>query len=60
MTASEMLNLVLPSINVAFLNPYCWALLLVLCVSVITGWNRKFEKKQIEHAEEAAYEGIEE
>ncbi len=55
-TASESFDLVLPSINAAFLNPYCWALLLVLCISVITGWNRKFEKTQIESSNEEIQE----
>ena len=54
--ASESFGLVLPSINAAFLNPYCWALLLVLCISVITGWNRKFEKTQIESSNEEIQE----
>ncbi len=55
-TASESFNLALPSINIAFLNPYCWALLLVLCISVITGWNRKFEKAQMENSNEEIQE----
>lgn len=49
-TASENFNLVLPSINAAFFNPYCWALLFVLCVSVLTGWNRKFENSQTQNS----------
>lgn len=47
-TASETYNIVLPSINAAFLNPYCWSLLLVLCISIFTGWNRKFEQTENE------------
>lgn len=57
-TASESYNIALPSINAAFLNPYCWALLFVLCISVLTGWNRKFERT--EHKIEAASESMEE
>ena len=33
-------SLPLPSIASAFLNPYAWALIVVLLVSIITGWNR--------------------
>lgn len=50
-TASEAYNIVLPSINVAFLNPYCWAMLAVLCFSVLTGWNRKFDNTDTEKNE---------
>lgn len=31
-----------PPITAALLNPYAWALLAVLLVSVFTGWNRKY------------------
>lgn len=31
-----------PSIAAAFANPYAWALLVVLLVSVATGWNRTY------------------
>lgn len=31
-----------PGIGAAFLNPYAWGLLLVLLVSILTGWNRKY------------------
>lgn len=31
-----------PGIGAAFLNPYVWGLLLVLVISVLTGWNRKY------------------
>ncbi len=40
-TAAETWSLTLPAISTAALNPYSWALLLVLIFSVITGWNRK-------------------
>lgn len=35
----------LPSVSLeaSFLNPYAWALLLVLLTSILTGWNRKYE-----------------
>lgn len=31
-----------PSIAAAFSNPYAWALLVVLLVSIVTGWNRQY------------------
>lgn len=40
-TATEH-DLPIPSISAAFLNPYAWGLILVLLVSVVTGWNRKY------------------
>ncbi|HZX09587.1 MAG TPA: hypothetical protein VFG01_01460 [Acidobacteriota bacterium] len=30
------------SISISFLNPYSWALLAVLVISALTGWNRRF------------------
>ena len=39
-TVAADLDLPAPSIGAAFLNPYAWALLAVLLVSVATGWNR--------------------
>lgn len=41
--AAQAWNITLPSIATAALNPYTWALLLVLAFSIFTGWNRKFE-----------------
>ncbi|QEA40639.1 sodium:proton antiporter [Pistricoccus aurantiacus] len=38
----EQYDLPLPSIASAFLNPYAWALLVVLLISIITGWNRRY------------------
>ncbi|MGY2747577.1 Na+/H+ antiporter NhaC family protein [Arthrobacter sp. UYCu723] len=34
----------LPMISIAsaFLNPYAWALIVVLLISILTGWNRKY------------------
>lgn len=40
-TATEH-GLPAPGIGAAFLNPYAWGLLLVLIISVLTGWNRKY------------------
>lgn len=40
-TATEH-GLPAPGIGAAFLNPYAWGLLLVLVISVLTGWNRKY------------------
>ena len=36
-----------PSISAALYNPYSWALLAVLLFSVVTGWNRKYEKNPV-------------
>jgi Na+/H+ antiporter NhaC len=36
------------SIAAAFLNPYAWALLLVLLVSIATGWNRRYSDQAVE------------
>ncbi len=33
-------SLPLPSIASAFLNPYAWTLIVVLLISILTGWNR--------------------
>lgn len=38
------------SIAAAFLNPYAWALLVVLLISVMTGWNRKYATPSSETA----------
>lgn len=40
-TATEH-GLPAPGIGAAFLNPYAWGLLIVLLISVLTGWNRRF------------------
>lgn len=45
-TANEF-DLPIPSIAAAFLNPYAWALLIVLLISVITGWNRKYANQSV-------------
>lgn len=42
LAAASEYDLPIPSIGAAFLNPYAWALLIVLLVSVLTGWNRKY------------------
>ncbi|SEE76055.1 Na+/H+ antiporter NhaC family protein [Ruania alba] len=41
-----------PGIGAAFLNPYAWAMLVVIVVSAITGWNRSYSK--VESAEPVA------
>ena len=41
-TTSKQYHLPLPSIASGFLNPYAWALLLVLLFSIFTGWNRQY------------------
>jgi Na+/H+ antiporter NhaC len=40
-TAGEH-GLTAPSIAAAFLNPYAWALIAVLLVSILSGWNRRY------------------
>lgn len=35
-------NLPMISIGSAVLNPYAWALIIVLLISILTGWNRKY------------------
>ena len=42
-TATQF-DLPFPDITAAFLNPYAWALLVVIIVSAITGWNRTYSK----------------
>lgn len=37
---SAQYALPLPSIASAFLNPYAWTLIIVLLISIMTGWNR--------------------
>ncbi|MBR6626236.1 MAG: sodium:proton antiporter, partial [Mailhella sp.] len=43
-SAAETYKIAAPSISAALMNPYSWALLLVLLISAYTGWNRKFAK----------------
>jgi Na+/H+ antiporter NhaC len=45
-SASEGFGIQAPPISSALYNPYSWALLFVLLVSVVTGWNRKMEKDE--------------
>lgn len=40
--ASEQFDIPLPSIFTSFLNPYAWALFLVIIVAAITGWKRTY------------------
>lgn len=41
-STADTWNVAKPLISAALLNPYCWALLIVLMVSVVTGWNRQY------------------
>jgi Na+/H+ antiporter NhaC len=41
--AADEYSISAPSIGVAFLNPYSWAILGVILFSAYTGWNRRFE-----------------
>ena len=34
------------AVAAAFLNPYAWALLVVIVVSAITGWNRTYSSDE--------------
>lgn len=45
-SAAESFKITAPPITSAFYNPYTWALLLVLLVSVATGWNRKMASEE--------------
>lgn len=45
-SAAESFNITAPPITSALYNPYTWALLFVLIVSVLTGWNRKFDSEE--------------
>lgn len=44
-TVAATSDLVAPDIWAAFLNPYAWALLAVILISAVTGWNRTFSSK---------------
>jgi Na+/H+ antiporter NhaC len=39
--AAQQYGIPAPSVSVALYNPYSWALLAVLIISIVTGWNRK-------------------
>ena len=41
-TAAETFGIPSPPFTASLLNPYSWTLFIVLIVSVLTGWNRKF------------------
>ncbi|MFW6140626.1 MAG: Na+/H+ antiporter NhaC family protein [Acidobacteriota bacterium] len=41
-SATESFQLPTLPISISFLNPYSWALLAVLIISALTGWNRQF------------------
>ncbi len=41
-TTAGDLDLPAPDITAAFLNPYAWALLVVIVLSAVTGWNRSY------------------
>ena len=45
LVAMHKYNLPGPSITAALVNPYAWALLVVLLTSVMTGWNRTYGTK---------------
>lgn len=42
LAAAASYDIAAPPITAAFANPYSWALLVVILVSAITGWNRKY------------------
>ncbi|QPZ39600.1 Na+/H+ antiporter NhaC family protein [Paramicrobacterium chengjingii] len=44
LAAASAHDLPSPSIAAAFLNPYAWGLIVVLIISILTGWNRKFSQ----------------
>ncbi|MEO8851796.1 MAG: Na+/H+ antiporter NhaC family protein [Allobranchiibius sp.] len=45
-TTAAQYKLPLPSITSGFLNPYAWALLIVLFISIMTGWNRQMAEPE--------------
>lgn len=49
-TTADQYDLPLPSIASAFLNPYAWTLIVVLLISILTGWNRKYATPEDELA----------
>ena len=51
--AAETYKIAAPSVSAALMNPYSWALLLVLLFSAFTGWNRKYAEGEVEVGEGA-------
>jgi Na+/H+ antiporter NhaC len=45
-SAAESFKITAPPITTALYNPYTWALLFVLIISVLTGWNRKMATEE--------------
>ncbi len=45
-SSAESFGIQAPPISAALYNPYAWALLFVLLVSVTTGWNRKMDTEE--------------
>jgi len=45
-SAAESFKITAPPITTALYNPYTWALLFVLIISVLTGWNRKWQTEE--------------
>ena len=45
-SAAEAYGIATPPISAALQNPYSWALLLVILISAVTGWNRRFENEK--------------
>lgn len=45
-SAAESYGIAAPPISAALYNPYSWALLAVLLISVFTGWNRRFAENE--------------
>ena len=43
--AAETFGIVTPPFTISLFNPYSWALLIVLIISILTGWNRKFQRE---------------
>lgn len=41
--ASQQYDVPLPSIFTSFLNPYAWALFIVIIIAAITGWRRSYD-----------------
>ena len=45
LSAAQEFNLPILPIGISFLNPYSWALLVVILFSAFTGWNRKYNEE---------------
>ncbi len=52
-TVSQQYDIVAPSLTASLMNPYSWALIVVLFISIVTGWNRTYAEPQEDSAQQA-------